>query len=97
MAAAQLDIEKGSHFKGRAEATDFGRENLREMLEIAVLIFVMMTILKPAFTQKRGDVLKNLGSDLGTSSPMQSEAALPRRNKPTKFSTARLQLAAVQN
>jgi hypothetical protein len=47
------------------------------MLEIAVLIFVMMTILNPAFTQKRGDVLKNLGSDLGTASPMQSEAAPP--------------------
>jgi hypothetical protein len=69
----------------------------REMLEIAVLIFVMMKILNPAFTQKRGDVLKNLGSDLGTASPMQARPPLPRRNKPTKFSTARLQLAAVQN
>jgi hypothetical protein len=77
--------------------TDFGRENLREMLEIAVLIFVVMKILNPAFTQKRGDVLKNLGSDLGTASPMQARPPLPRRNKPTKFSTARLQLAAVQN
>ena len=52
MAAAQLDIEKGSHFKGRAEATDLGHENLHEMLEIAVLIFVMMTILKPGIHTK---------------------------------------------
>ena len=97
MAAAHLVIEKGAHFKGRAEADGLRTRELVGNARNRGPDFRYDEDSNPAFTQKRGDVLKNLGSDLGTASPMQARPPLPRRNKPTKFSTARLQLAAVQN
>jgi hypothetical protein len=97
MAAAQLVIEKCAHFKGRAESDGLRTRELAGNARNRGPDSRYDEDSEPAFTQKRGDVLKNLGSDLGTASPMQARPPLPRRNKPTKFSTARLQLAAVQN